>query len=230
MKSQLLSAFFALAVVGILTPGLLADEEQRQVKVVIADDGDAETIEIDDLDLEVGESRQILTDSGKEIVFTQTEDGLNITVDGEDIDIPAMHGAHGAHKIVERIVSAHGGEEGHNAHRMVFVTSDGDAEVETNVHKIVVGSGGANHVFISEDGEATEVEGHHVMKWTGHSPVVQISGQGLSEHLEESGALDGLSDEQRQKILDALNSYKSTSSASGVMVIELDDDSEGEQH
>jgi len=236
MKSQILSALCAVAVVGLLTTGLQAGEEpteQHRIKVVLAaDGGEPDVIEVDNLELEVGESHQFLTDSGKEVVITRTEDGLNLTVDGEEIDMPAIHGRHGVafshdtHKIVERIVTSHDGEEHGNS--MVFVTSgDGDVDVETQVHKMVVGHGGANAVFISEDGEATAVKGHHVMNWTGHSPTVEINGAGLTEHLQETGALDELSDEQRQKVLDAIASYKSSPR---VMVIEVDTEVEGEEH
>ncbi len=226
MKAQLISAVTAIAMLCALTAQIEADEpvvvKKEKVKVIVAgDDSEPQVVQLNGDDLEIGESRQIFTDDGKEIVVSRSEEGLEVSVDGETIDIGALHGAHGHdgniqvhHKVIEHLADG-------DAKAMVFVGKGGH---EVDIEQIVADHGGKAHrVFISKDGETVDLEGIDSLKWTGH-PRVQILGAGLGEHLEESGAFDNLSDEQRQKILDAIDSYhESVHVDTRVMVLDTDD-------
>lgn len=226
MKAQLISAVTAIAMLCALTTQIEADEpvvvKKEKVKVIVAgDDSEPQIVQLNGDDLEIGESRQIFTDDGKEIVISRTEDGLGVSIDGETVDIGALHGAHGHdgnirvhHKVIEHLADG-------DAKAMVFVGKGGE---EVDIEQIVAAHGGKAHrVFISEDGETVDLEGLDMVKWVGH-PRVEIHGAGLGDHLEESGAFDDLTDEQRRKILDAIGSYhESVHVDTRVMVIDTDD-------
>ena len=184
-------------------------KEEHKIRLQL--DGDMDVIEIDDL--EIGESRQFFTDEGKEIVVTRGEDGVDITVDGEEIDMPKMirvetlheemHGAgeHGDHKVIIR--SGHSG--GHNN---VWVTSGDEAKAIVEIEKL--GDGHSMH-WISGDGERPA-----------------FFGASAAEHLKKSGALDGLDESERQTILDALEEFDSSSLHRKMIFIEKDEDGDDE--
>ena len=157
-------------------------EEERHIKLKIATDG--EMHDIDASDLEVGESRQFISDSGKEVVITRTEEGFSITVDGEELDLgghTSIHAGHGKKVIIKQ--GAHGG----------------DGEGVKIIKKRMRMDGGDEDVMIwhGEDGEVHEIDGDHAI-------FMSIDRPDVAQHLQDSGALEGLSDEQRQRILDAL--------------------------
>lgn len=63
---------------------------------------DSEELGYSPSDLAIGESRTHVTEDGKTVVMTRTEEGLDINVDGEDLDLPpipadAKHGHMGDH-------------------------------------------------------------------------------------------------------------------------------------
>ena len=236
MQAKLFSAFCALAILCTLTAQLQADQQvvkKQRVKVVVAeDDSEPQIVDLDGEDLEIGESRQIFTESGKEILISRSEEGLNVTVDGEAIDVGALHEGHGhgGDVQVHRKVIKHLADGDQKT--MVFVGKGGD-EIdiqEVDVQKIIAGHGGKAHrVFISEDGETVDLKGIEDLKWVG--PHIGMGGPGLAEHLETSGAFDDLSPEQRQKILDSIESYhQSRHSGARVMVIETEETEETDSH
>lgn len=235
MKFTLLPAACVLAAVILISGQTRAGEdhdvqtvEKHAFKVVIADDeSGSDVIKLDGDDLKIGESRQFITDSGKEVVVTRTEDGLDVTVDGESLDLPSFG------DIDIDIDGAHDG-----AHSMMFFkTVEGGENVD--VKKVIV-KGGAhashNMVFIGEDGKKVEIKGdggedgfHWVKKFhvggDGEGPhIVKLHGSaGAVEHLKSSGALDSLTEEQREKVLKALESYGAGDGEPKMMVIELDE-------
>ena len=84
-----------------------ADEVEKRVemKMVVTGD-DHETITFDSnaagfepSDLAVGETRTIPNDSGRAITMTRTESGLQIDVDGKNIELTDV-GAHGEHMMM----------------------------------------------------------------------------------------------------------------------------------
>ena len=181
--------------------------ERHHIKLKLDDKMDV--IEIDDLD--IGESRQFFTDDGEEIVVTRSEDGVEITVDGEEIDLPKtvrvetlheeVHGD-GDHGVGERkVIVRTGHSDGHNA---VWVTSgaEGDAVVE-----------------IENLGDA------HRMHWvSSEGENIEIRRPSAADHLKESGALDGLDETERQAVLDALEDFDSEGLHRKMVFIEKDED------
>ena len=204
----LLASLLACCLILIAGAALAGDDEvvikeRHHIKLKLDDAMDV--IEIDDL--EIGESRQFFTDEGKEIVVTRGEDGVDITVDGEEIDMPKkirvetlheeIHGGDGDHKVVVR--SGHSG--GHNN---VWVTSADEGKAIVEIKNL--GDGHEMH-WISSDGED-----------------IEIHRSSASDHLKESGALDGLDEDERQAILDALEEFDSEYHHRKVIFIEKDED------
>lgn len=200
-----------LACLLILTAGvaLAGDDgdvvvhERHHIKLKLDDSMDV--IEIDDLD--VGESRQFFTDEGKEIVVTRGEDGVDVTVDGEEIDMPkkirveTLHeevhgdGEHGEHKVIIR--SGH--SDGHNN---VWVTSGDKGKAIVEIENL---ADGHEMHWVSSDGED-----------------IEIRRSSAADHLKESGALDGLGEAERQAILDALEEFDSERPHRKMIFIEKD--------
>jgi hypothetical protein len=74
-----------------------APEPVHEKKILVAlktDDVDLQ--EIDLSDLQPGDSETIMTESGKTIDLLRTEDGVEIYIDGERLDIDRLHAGHGA--------------------------------------------------------------------------------------------------------------------------------------
>ena len=79
-----------------------SDSEPRHVMIQIDKSGDNDAIVDLNVDgnveafalpeLAVGETKTITTESGKEIVVSKTEDGLEVTIDGQNLDLPSVHG------------------------------------------------------------------------------------------------------------------------------------------
>lgn len=165
-----------------------ADEGETHHRFKLKVDADSEAIVIDDL--EVGETRQFFTDSGKEVLVTRKEDGLELTVDGKEIEVATPHGLHGA-AIVD--VDSEDGE-----HVNVFVktlVAPGDGEE-------------GEHAFVWH-GEGGEHATHDVTVWTGeegesHASVSIAVAPDIAEKVLESGALDDLDPATRDKVLEAI--------------------------
>jgi len=161
------------------------DEDQLTFEYVI--DGDSVTIDASDMD--VGEVRQVYTEAGKQVVLSRNEEGFDLEIDGEHI---ALEGpGHGVH-----VLGAHPGAT------QVFVKrihkDDGGEDVD---HQVFVFSPESEHhvaLKIAGDGEAVSKR------------VREVLGERRDpgQHLIDSGALDGVDEATRQKILDALKDWQ----------------------
>ncbi len=155
-------------------------ETKHRIKLELATDGEPLLIEADDL--EIGETRQIYTESGKEVVLTRTEEGVELTVDGEAVELGMHHGTHGLHHIS---TSGHGDTK-------VFIKRLGDGEEgEHEVH----------YTYGEGEGE--------VMHWVSAAEEARafafhIETKSAVDHLLEAGVLDDLDSAKREEILDAL--------------------------
>lgn len=179
------------------------DGEHHKMKIKIA--GDGAGIESFDIgELEVGETHQLFTDSGKEVNITRDEDGYTVNVDGKDIDIHTS-GHHGA-KVITRTMSFSGhGEENEN----IFIMAGDGEEGEHGEHSFV---------WISDDENTKD-----------HDISFMIKKQDVLSHVLESKALDGLDEDTRQRIIDAIKSGEKASRphtihGSKTMVIDVDVD------
>lgn len=94
-----------------LAGGALADDEKKMKMeiAVVGDNGGGEKhfrINSDDLgfdlhDMQEGESRSIVDETGQNILITRTSDGYSFNIDGEKIDMPhfAGNGRHVRHEV-----------------------------------------------------------------------------------------------------------------------------------
>lgn len=219
--------FFLLALTALLlvTSFSFAGEDhdgERHHKVKIKIAGDGNGVESFDFgDIEVGETRQFFTDSGKEVTITRDEDNYTVNVDGKDIDIHTS-GHHGASVIDID------GEEGHKV-KVITKTMhiSGDGEEGENVFVFKTGGEHGEHVFHSEHGDE---HGEHSFVWISddegsksHDFVIKKSN--VLSHVLESDALDGLDEETRERIIKAIKEGEKTSmphAAHGAKMIVID--------
>lgn len=211
LAQSLLAALFATLLIATAGIALAGHDVEDQVKIFL--DGDSEATVIDVEDMEVGDTRQLFTDSGKEVLITRTEEGFDLEVDGKSIDIGGKghffgaHGLHGEGHGETKVIVKHLSGDDHGFH---FINTDGE-----NVT-----------VDINEDFHWVHGEGAQEMR------VFALGGhQAAAQRLEESGVLDDLSDEKRQEILDALepDEHRGTRIERRVMVIEVDEDDDSEE-
>ena len=149
---------------------------ERHVKLAIAGETGEEPLVIEADDLEVGDTRQFFTESGKEVLLTRTEDGYDIEVDGKKIDVGMPGGGH------------HTFETGDAKRVFVFKGDPGDTEGE----HVFIHHGEEGYEWVQDGGENVDVQVlHH-----GHPSAL--------EHLRAKGILDELDEAARQKIVDAL--------------------------
>ncbi len=140
------------------------------------DSGLADTVVIENL--AVGDSEVFVTESGEEVFVTRNEDSLDIEVAGETVSVQMLHldGLHDdahfgdldvnewvdedgnrrveIHKSMDVTVHCDDGEDCADAHKMVFISDDGDVDVRHADGKVIVTSFGGD---VLDDGELEEV-------------------------------------------------------------------------
>lgn len=171
----ILALIFATLLVSVFS--FASEEVERTRKVHIKIDQDGEAIDVEAEDLEIGETRQSFTDSGKEVLLTRTEDGFDLTVDGKKLNVGIPHGDHHS-------VFMHGG-----AAKVIIHELSGDGE-------------GHRYSFVHGD-EESHGDHHWVSKADGDHMIL-VERVSAAEHLQASGVLDDLDVDTRQKILDVL--------------------------
>lgn len=196
----------AVAVASLMAVTFSYAGEGHHKKEIKVDVGAGDAVVADVSDLEIGDSRQLYA-GDKEVVITNTEDGLRIEVDGEVMDLGPLDGHHmevhsthgdGTHGDGHRVITSNhskvivkhlDGEAGEHGYH--FISGDGE-EVDFDFDIDVDGE----QEWVSEDGD------HHVvMIGGGHG-----GGEAAAVRLEASGVLDDLDDAKKQAILDALRS------------------------
>ncbi len=106
MKTLKLAATAVLLIFG--ATAFAQEEHEMKFEIIVAEDGTDETTsfswsgadaDFDIQDMQVGESRSIIDDSGQSVLITRETDGYKIDIDGKTIMMPEMPemGAHGAH-------------------------------------------------------------------------------------------------------------------------------------
>jgi hypothetical protein len=157
-----------LAAFGLLASPVLAGHGEghghgkahKKIEIRVTPDGDADGTVIDASDLEVGETRYITSESGKEIAITREENGFRIDIDGEETFV--MSPLEGMHKKV--MLRAMGEGEAHaesfvvtgegEGHNMIFVTDD---------HQTVHLDDLENTVFISGLGDLDDYDKERII-------------------------------------------------------------------
>jgi hypothetical protein len=208
--------FFTTLICALLLATVTSFAHEAKHKIKLKIDGMEEALKLDLDDMEVGETQQLFTESGKEVVVTRQEEGYKLEVDGKEILI-ASPGGHGKMDGKKMVFISEDGETTHlggdGAH--TWVSADGEGE---KIHKIVIGGEGEGeghhkirvekigdgedhegHAFAFVTGDEAHHEGHH----EGHHNFV-VKTEDAAERLSGSGLLDELDDETREKILDFL--------------------------
>jgi len=139
---------FTLSLALLLGFTLASAEETIMVKVK---DGGANIETADLSDLAVGESQIIYTENGKEITMTRTDDGMEVLVDGEQIDTGdnVLH----ADCNVEVMVETDCEDCSDELHDMLVV-----ADVDGGANDCGDTIGEEEHVWVSEDGKQRVVK------------------------------------------------------------------------
>lgn len=177
----ILALIFASLFVAAISFAAEETEARHHIKIKLAD-GD-ELIDVEAEDLEIGEARESYTDSGKKVLITRTEQGYELEVDGKKIDLGLHHGG---------------------ADHSVFVHSD-------EASKVIVRSGGDEDVDYAFIHAGDDHGAHHWVQHGEHGEDFKfvIERKSASKHLLESGVLDELDEETRQRILDTLKEIES---------------------
>lgn len=160
-----------------------AVEEEHRSIAIAATPGhamvrfDAEAMDFDPHQLQVGESRAIVDDSGRTILVTRQVDGIEFQVDGRTIKMPLLDGAPAEYTSIGAV-----------AHPLdVTVISDGAAEVADGMGAITILSGkpldqatrdSIRSVLLSagHDGEVRFIDRGHAVKMVhmnADTPAVQ---------------------------------------------------------
>lgn len=190
-----------LLLMALAAPFAFAGEEpgvHRQIKIAVAA-GD-ESVMIEAEDLEVGDSRQVFTDSGKEVLLTRTEEGYDLEIDGEKIDIGM-------------------GPEGHHALRVgeksrVFIHR-GDHHAGEDGEHVFIHHGEEGYHWVQQGGEGHDCD----MEILHHRQPSAL------EHLRATGVLDELDEVARQKIVEALEELEPGSvQVRKMIVIDVDEE------
>ncbi|MBT8094917.1 MAG: hypothetical protein KJP08_08910 [Gammaproteobacteria bacterium] len=107
MKIRTLTVFFWLMLIG--AAAVAGEKYETHIKIEVDDGADTFEWHSEDADiesLEVGESKTLTSEGGKEATITRTEDGFVIESDGETVDIMKFHDSdhkmmtHGDHDVV----------------------------------------------------------------------------------------------------------------------------------
>lgn len=217
----------ALAVLLLALP-VIADDGtvvEERIKLKIAENGDDAPLILELDDMEIGEARQFYTESGKLVTATRNEDDITIEVDGRDepIVVPMGAGSHGlhmghgnSHVVIKKRLHL-GDHQSGTSNSVVWIDEDGERHTvegdgnsfvwidEDGEHQISEGSDGKSMVWINSDGEGHDLNGKDFVFKTGGAGAHTISLHGGAfEKLESSGALEGLTDEQIERIREAL--------------------------
>lgn len=153
----------------LVASAAIASEEYRsEIKIAIESDGDEPQVfkwHSDDpgtdlSTLEVGESRTLSGDDGREVTVTRSGDGLEFNVDGRTIEMP--HDGHHALGTTSKKVKV---IRTKNTDGVTIVSSDElDADTRAKIKAALEEAGqGAEVIFLdgSESGDAVKVHGEH---------------------------------------------------------------------
>jgi len=108
-------------------------ETEKQMKIHVATDGvgheateirlSGADMDFDLQDMQVGETRSVVDESGRSVLITRQEDGFEFNIDGKVINMPDMHGEFATlvnHEIEDGEVHKM------RAHKMVMADGDND--------------------------------------------------------------------------------------------------------
>jgi hypothetical protein len=173
----------------IAAAAVAGEEKETKIKIAVATDGDDPEIfewhsadsGVDLSKLEVGESKTITNENGKEVTFTRTEEGFDIAVDGKDIEVMQMHGGGEIDVDVEML---HAGDGKVLIHKIHEESEDGDLVIKkTKNVRIIKSDDDAGVTIISSDAidEKTRERLKEVLKDAGKDgEILFLDGSELS--------------------------------------------------
>lgn len=107
------------------------DAVSKEEKVVIAlKTDDFELVETDISDLAVGDAETIYTQSGQTVDLLRTEDGVEVYIDGELVDMG--EGAHQRHHVIHEEIEIDCDNE-EECEEVVWISEDEDMDVEIDI-------------------------------------------------------------------------------------------------
>ncbi len=189
-------------------------EEERRVKLLLANNPDAGLISIETSELAVGETRSFTSENGHPVQLTRTESGYEIEVDGKTTKVALPPGS-GERFEFETSTDEEPGPDGQKRQR-VIVKSVGDGKFLFNSS----GDGeGAPHIVLHGDPAGKEGKEVRIIRLDGKDGApgdgelkkvhVMLGGDAdlaaARAKLLASGALEGLDEATRQRILAALD-------------------------
>lgn len=92
-----------IAALGLVGVAIAGDDAKTRIAIKASVDGSDENVHfafssgdagIDLHDMQVGENRSIVDESGKTVLVTRTEEGFSFDIDGKTIEMPAFDGDH----------------------------------------------------------------------------------------------------------------------------------------
>ena len=176
MKLKTITLFFWCA---LIASAAVAEEKKETHIEIKMDDGEHGTFEWsssdDDFsDLEVGESKTITGDDGREVTVTRTEKGLEMDVEGKKIelmhldgdhdvviDVDATHDAHGDAKVIiketkdVKIIKTDG-KDGVT----IISTSELDDETRAKLEVVLKEAGKDGSIMILDGSELHDAQAH----------------------------------------------------------------------
>jgi hypothetical protein len=199
-------AAFAALFAGVLAVGAArADEPERheKIRLVWNADGATDRLELEDVELAPGESRDVVTESGRTARLTRDEDGEGMTLDveGKQIRIDDHDGLVGVgeagdgQRVIVRKRVAHPGEG-----EAVVLGEDGARTFE---RKIVVDEDGERKTFVVGDGDPNVLfleglPGEHGFAFSTEGAPLRLPHETLLERIEKSEKFLALDDATRE--------------------------------
>ena len=176
LLSILLAGIFLLGAVAAVA----GDDETivKEEKIVIELATDDFELEATDLShLAVGDAETIVTESGKTIDLLRTEDGVEVYVDGELLD---MEGAHEAHHVTHKIKIVCNDDES-ECEELKWISEDGEFDITKHI------DGDHKYIVIHDENGDIDVEaladGPHEAHGTVH--VIRKHGEDVDIELHE---------------------------------------------
>jgi hypothetical protein len=170
----------------IATAAIAGEQHKMKIEVAVSGDGEEQEVfewhsdgsEIDDL--KIGESKTITDDDGNEITMTRTEDGMEIEVDGEnielmhmgsDIDVDVLHDKnakvfiHGEHESEDVMVESHKSVKivkTHDSDGVTIISGDEiDEETRARLEEVLKDAGKDGKVMFLDGSELSGDEQAH---------------------------------------------------------------------
>jgi hypothetical protein len=128
---KILKVVLSIAALGLVGVAIAGDNAKTRIAIELSDDGADEDVRImfdsDDAgfnlhDMQVGENRSIVDESGKTVLVTRQEAGFTFDVDGKTIEMPNLGGEH--HKAMWQSDSAEHDVDVHVMRDASFVSAE----------------------------------------------------------------------------------------------------------